>query len=164
MNFKWPYFDTVRRYSHTVGHADSNVYADMIVHAKFRLDPSNRLATVHERHRQDRTDRTDRQRTDIIGRGPKTIEICWAAPNRAKLANRSQPLVGLSLPRCEDIWEIHCCLTSFFPIVDMCLNCEDMAQKVVAWCPYGEFFGDFWVLHFQLAACSTFQICILNSH
>jgi len=27
--------------------------------AKFRLDPSNRLATVHERHRQ--TDRTDRQ-------------------------------------------------------------------------------------------------------
>ena len=36
------------------------------VHAKFRLDPSNRLATVHERHKQ--TDRTDRQRTDNIGR------------------------------------------------------------------------------------------------
>ena len=27
------------------------------LHAKFHLDPSNRLATVHERHRQDRTDR-----------------------------------------------------------------------------------------------------------
>jgi len=42
------------------------------LHAKFRLDPSNRLATVHERHRQtgqDRQDRqTDRQRTDSIGR------------------------------------------------------------------------------------------------
>ena len=42
------------------------------LHAKFRLDPSNRLATVHERHRQtgqDRQDRqTDRQRTDSIWR------------------------------------------------------------------------------------------------
>jgi len=25
-------------------------------------------------------------------------------------------------------------------------------------------FGDFWVLYFQRAACSTFQTCILNSH
>jgi len=25
-------------------------------------------------------------------------------------------------------------------------------------------FGDFWVLHLQRAACSTFQTCILNSH
>jgi len=33
------------------------------LYAKFHLDPSNRLATVHERHRQ-----TDRQRTDSIGR------------------------------------------------------------------------------------------------
>jgi len=43
------------------------------LHAKFRLDPSNRLATVHERHRQtdrqtDRTGQTARQRTDSIGR------------------------------------------------------------------------------------------------
>jgi len=37
--------------------------AEAYLHAKFRLDPSNRLATVHGRHRQDRqTDRqTDRQ-------------------------------------------------------------------------------------------------------
>ena len=35
------------------------------LHAKFHLDPSNRLATVHERYRQDRQ---DRQRTDSIGR------------------------------------------------------------------------------------------------
>jgi len=40
-------------------------------HAKFLLDPSNRLATMHERHRQtgqDRTWQTDWQRTDSIGR------------------------------------------------------------------------------------------------
>jgi len=44
------------------------------LHAKFHLDPSNRLATIHQRHRQDRqtdrqTDRpTHRQRSDSIGR------------------------------------------------------------------------------------------------
>jgi len=30
--------------------------AESYLCAKFHLDPSNRLATVHERHRQDRTD------------------------------------------------------------------------------------------------------------
>jgi len=43
--------------------------AEAYLHAEFHLDPSNRLATVHERHRQNRqTDRQDRQRTDSIGR------------------------------------------------------------------------------------------------
>jgi len=46
--------------SHNVARAEAYLLA------KFRLDPSNRLATVHERHRQ--TDRTDRQPTDSIGR------------------------------------------------------------------------------------------------
>jgi len=32
--------------------------AEAYLHAKFYLDPSNPLATVHERHRQ--TDKTDR--------------------------------------------------------------------------------------------------------
>jgi len=31
------------------------------LHAKFHLDPSNRLATIHQRHRQDRTGERDRQ-------------------------------------------------------------------------------------------------------
>jgi len=35
--------------------------AKAYLRAKFHLDPFNRLATVHERHRQDRT---DRQRSD----------------------------------------------------------------------------------------------------
>ena len=35
------------------------------LHAKFHLDPSNRLATVHERYKQDSQ---DRQRTGSIGR------------------------------------------------------------------------------------------------
>jgi len=35
-------------------------------HARFHLDPSNRLATIRQRHRQDRE--TDRQRYGSIGR------------------------------------------------------------------------------------------------
>jgi len=46
--------------------------AEAYLLAKSHLDPSNRLATVHERHgqtdRQTGQDRTDRQRTDSIGR------------------------------------------------------------------------------------------------
>jgi len=34
--------------------------AEAYLHAKFHLDPSNRLATLHERYGQDWTDRTDR--------------------------------------------------------------------------------------------------------
>jgi len=34
------------------------VRAEAYVHAKFHLDQSDRLATVHQHHRQDRTDRT----------------------------------------------------------------------------------------------------------
>jgi len=51
-----------------------------------------------------------------------------------------------------------------FPIVDTCLSCEDIANKVVQWCRDGEFLAIFCVLHFQRAACSTFQTCILNLH
>ena len=81
-----------------------------------------------------------------------------------KLANRSQPLVGLSSPYYGDMWRTYCCLTSFFPdcryvpylrrysLTKLC----DGAQTAI--------FGDFCVLYFQQAACSTFQTCILNSH
>jgi len=42
--------------------------AEAYLLAKFHLDPSNRLATVHQRYKQDRQDRQDRQRSDSIGR------------------------------------------------------------------------------------------------
>jgi len=41
--------------------------AEAYLHAKFHLDPSNHLATIHQRHRQTgQTGQTDRQRTDSI--------------------------------------------------------------------------------------------------
>ena len=38
-----------------------------LLHTKWRLDPSNRLATIHQRY-TDRQTRQDRQRSDSIGR------------------------------------------------------------------------------------------------
>ena len=53
----------------------------------------------------------------------------------------------------------------FFPIVDTCLSCEDIARQSCAMVPRWRFFlRHFCVLYFQRAACNTFQTCILNSH
>ena len=42
--------------------------AEAYPQAKFHLDPSNRLATMHQRHRQDRqTGQTDRQDRRTVG-------------------------------------------------------------------------------------------------
>ena len=39
----------------------------------------------------------------------------------------------------------YCCLTSFFPIVDACLSCEDIARRSCAMLPRRPIFGDFFV-------------------
>jgi len=62
---------------------------------------------------------------------------------RPKLANRSQLLLGRSSPYCEDMWRRYCCLTSFFPIVDMCLSCEDIARQSCAMVCRRRILGDF---------------------
>ena len=70
--------------------------------------------------------------------------------------------------KCTILWrrlEDILLLNNVFPIVDMCLSCKDTARQSCAMVPPD---GDFWrlfcVLYLQRAACSTFQICILNSH
>ena len=40
-------------------------------------------------------------------------------------------------------WALAHTITSFFPIVDTCLSCEDIANKVVRWCPDVEFLAIF---------------------
>jgi len=37
----------------------------------------------------------------------------------------------------------YCCLTSFFPIVDTCLNCEDIARQICAMVPRWQFLATF---------------------
>jgi len=70
-------------------------------------------------------------------------ETRWNYQGCPKLPDRSQPLVGRSSPYCEDMWRRYCCLR-FFPIIDMCLSCEDMARQsamVPRWRFFGEFLG-----------------------
>jgi len=88
----------------------------------------------------------------------------WNYLGCPKLMKRSQPLVGRSSPYCKDAWRRYCCLTSFFPIVDTCLSCEDIAWQSCAMVPRWRFLATFCILYLQRAACSTFQTCILNSH
>ena len=70
-------------------------------------------------------------------------ETSWNLQGYPKLVNRSQPLVGRSSPYCGDIWRRYCCLKSFFPIVDTCLSCEDIAQQICTIVRRWPLFGDF---------------------
>ena len=56
-------------------------------------------------------------------------ETRWNYLECPKLTKRSQPLVGRSSSYCEYMWRRYSCLTSFFPIVDTCLSCEDIAHQ-----------------------------------
>ena len=67
----------------------------------------------------------------------------WNLQGCPKLADRSQPLVGLSLPYCEDMWRRYCCLRSSFPIVDTCLSCKDIVRQSCAMVLRWRFFASF---------------------
>ena len=70
-------------------------------------------------------------------------ETRWNLQGCPKLPHRSQLLVGRSSPYCGDMWRRYCCLTSFFPIVDMCLSCEDIARQSCAMVPRWRFSATF---------------------
>jgi len=70
-------------------------------------------------------------------------ETRWNFQGCPKLTKRSQPLVGRSSPYCEDIWRKYGCFTSFFPIFDTCLSCEDIARQSGGMVPRWRLFGDF---------------------
>jgi len=68
-------------------------------------------------------------------------ETRWNLQGCPKLVNRYQPLVGQSSPYYQNMWRRYCCLTSFFPIVDTCLSCEDIARQSCAMVPRWRFFA-----------------------
>ena len=68
-------------------------------------------------------------------------ETRWNLQGCPKLANRSQPSVGRSSLYYQDMWRRYCCLTSFFPIVDTCLSCEDAAGQSCAMVPRWRIFA-----------------------
>jgi len=95
--------------------------------------------------------------SDIAAVTKPRRETHWNLLGCPKLTKRSQPLVGRSSPHCVVTWGIYYCLTSFFPIVDMCLSGKDIALQSCAMVHRWRIFGDFLrPVFFQQAACSTF--------
>ena len=116
------------------------------------------------------------------GDGQTPANVCLASVERRRCSNAAKtrnplkiagvpqtngPISAASGPKFTLLWGMwrrYCCLTSFFPIVDMCLSCEDIARQSCAMVPRWRIFREFLRSVFQQAACSTFQTCILNSH
>jgi len=82
----------------------------------------------------------------------------------AGVPQTGKPISAVSGPKFTILCGTSCCLTSFFPIVDTYLSCEDITRQSCAMVPRWQFLATFCVLCFQRAACSTFQTCILNSY
>jgi len=71
-------------------------------------------------------------------------ETRWNFLGCPKVTKRSQPLVGRSSPYCGDVWmEEILLLNNFFPTVDSCLSCEDIARQNCGIVPRWWLFGDF---------------------
>ena len=85
----------------------------------------------------------------------------WNYLECSKLTKWSQPLVGRSSPYCEDMWRRYCCLTVFFPIVDTCLSCEDIARQSCGMVPRWWFLATF--LRPAFAASRVQQLSDLDS-
>jgi len=85
----------------------------------------------------------------------------WNMMGCPKPANKCQLLAGRSSPYCKDIWRRYCCLTSFFPIVDTCLSCEDIARQSDAMVLRWLFFASF--LHPVFPASRLQHISDLHS-
>jgi len=73
---------------------------------------------------------------------PPRRKTRWNLQGCPKLVNGPQPLVGPSSPYYEDVWRRYRCLTSFFPIVDTCLSCEEIARQSCGIVPRWRLFGD----------------------
>ena len=69
-------------------------------------------------------------------------ETRWNLHGCPKLTKQFQLLLGRSSPYYGDVWR-YWCLTSFFPIVDICLSCEDIARQICGMVPRWRLFGDF---------------------
>ena len=70
-------------------------------------------------------------------------ETRWNLNGCPKLVNRSQPLVGRKFTILLGHVEEVLLFNKFFPIVDMCLSCEDIAQQSCAMVPRWRFLATF---------------------
>jgi len=70
----------------------------------------------------------------------KAVEISWGAPNyRIDLSCQYRPKFAILLGHLEELLLI----TSFFPIVDTCLRCEDVVRQSCTMVRRWRLFGNF---------------------
>ena len=85
----------------------------------------------------------------------------------AALLQTPEPISAISGPKLIILWghveEVLLFNKFFFPIVNTCLSCEDIALQSCAMVHRWRILGDFLHSVFQQDTCSTFQTCILNS-
>jgi len=93
--------------------------------------------------------------------GPKFTILRFLGLGCPKLLKRSQPLVGRSLPYCGDMLRRYGCLTSFFPIVDKCVSCEDIAGQSCGMVPRWRLFSD--ILRPVFSASRAQHVSVLHS-
>ena len=70
----------------------------------------------------------------------KRVEINWGAPNFRTDLSRYWAEVRNIVRHVE---EVRLFTKLFFPIVDTCLSCEDIAQQICTMVPRWRLFGDF---------------------
>ena len=88
-------------------------------------------------------------------------ETSWNLQGSLKLTKQSQPLVCRTSPYCKDLWRRYCCLTDFFPIVDGCLSCEDIARQSCGMVHRWRFLASF--LHPVFSASYVQQVSDVHS-
>jgi len=70
----------------------------------------------------------------------------WNPLKFAEVPQTTGPISAASEPKFTILWELVeeiWLLNNFFPIVDMCLRCEDIARQICAMVPRWRFFDDF---------------------
>ena len=97
--------------------------------------------------------------SDVTAVTKPRCKICWKLLGCPNLPNvRGQ---WTKFTRGDDVWRRYCSLTSFFPIVDTCLSCEDTARQSSAMVPRWQISGDF--LHPVFSASRVQHIWDLHS-
>ena len=103
----------------------------------------------------------ERRRCSNEGKTLNLLKFDGVPQTRQQISAINGPKFAILWGHVEDILLLN---KFFFRLSIHALVVKIQLDKVVRWCPDGNFWRLFCVLCFQQAACSRFQTCILNSH
>jgi len=90
------------------------------------------------------------------------LKLAGVPQTRQQISAVSRPTFAILWGHVEEVLLFN--KLFFFRLSIRALVEKIWSDKIVRWCPDGEFLTIFCVPHFQQATCSTLQTCILNSH